>query len=54
MIREGPKAKRQSTRKRSQAGLTLAQLLKFKNVKQPRKTEECTRHVKSQEIPLPV
>ena len=54
MIREGPKAKCQSTRKRNQAALTLAQLLKFKNVKQPRKTEECTRHVKSQETPLPV
>ena len=54
MIREGPKAKCQSTRKRSQAALTLAQLLKFNSVKQPRKIEECTRRVKSQESPLPV
>ena len=54
MILEGPKAKCQSTRKPSQAALTLAQLLKFMDVKQPRNTEECTRHVKSQESPSPV
>ena len=54
MILEGQKAKRQSTRKPSQAALTLAQLHKFNSVKHTRKTEECTRHVKSQETPLPV
>ena len=52
--KEGPKTKCQSTGKPSQAALTLAQLLKFNSVKHTRKTEECTRLVKSQETPLPV
>ena len=54
MILEGPKAKRQSTIKPSQAALPLAQLLTFNSVKHTPKTEECTRHVKSQETLLPV
>ena len=54
MIFDGPKAKCQSTRKPSQVALTLAQLLKFNSVKHIRKTEECTRQIKSQETPLPV
>ena len=52
--KEGPKTKCQSTGKPSQAALTLAQILKFNSVKHTRKTEECTRLVKSQETPLPV
>ena len=52
--KEGPKTKCQSTGKPSQAALTLAQLLKFNSVRHTRKTEECTRLVKSQETPLPV
>ena len=54
MILEGPKAKRQSTINPSQAALPLAQLHTFNSVKHTPKTEECTRHVKSQETPLPV
>ena len=54
MILEGPNARRQLTGKPSQAALTLAQLLKFNSVKHARKTEQCTRHIKSQETPLPV
>ena len=50
--KEGPKTKCQSTGKPSQAALKLAQLLKFNSVKHTRKTEECTRLVKSQETPL--
>ena len=52
--KEGPKTKCQSTGKPSLAALTLAQILKFNSVKHTRKTEECTRLVKSQETPLPV
>ena len=52
--KEGSKTKCQSTGKPSQAALTLAQILKFNSVKHTRKTEECTRLVKSQETPLPV
>ena len=52
--KEGPKTKCQSTGKPSQAALTLAQPLKFNSMKYTRKTEECTRLVKSQETPLPV
>ena len=51
MILEGPNAKCQLTAKPSQAALTLAQLLKFNSVKHARKTEQCTRHIKSQETP---
>ena len=54
MILEGSDTKCQSLGESSQAALTLAQLLKFNSVKYARKTEECTRHVKSQETPLPV
>ena len=53
-ILEGPNARLQLTGKPSQATLTLAQLLKFNSVKHARKTEQCTRHIKSQETPLPV
>ena len=34
--------------------INITQLLKFNSVKHTRKTEECTRLVKSQETPLPV
>ena len=54
MIHEGPNPKFQSLGESSQAALTLAQLLKFNRVKRARKTDEGTRHVKSQENPLPV
>ena len=54
MILEGPNARCHLTGKPSQAALTLAQLLKFNSVKHARKTEQCTRHIKSQETPLPV
>ena len=54
MILEGPNAKRQLTGKPSQAALTLAQLLKFNSVKHALKSEQCVRHIKSQETPLPV
>ena len=54
MVLEGPNAKRQLTGKPSQAALTLAQLLKFNSVKHARKSEQCARHIKSQETPLPV
>ena len=54
MILEGPNAKCQLTGKPSQAALTLAELLKFNSVKHACKTEQCTRHIKSQETPLPV
>jgi len=49
-----PNAKCQSVGESSQAALTSAQLLKSNNVKHARKTEEGTRHFKSQEAPLPV
>ena len=52
MIPEGPNAKRQLTGKPSQAALTLAQLLKFNSVKHACKSEQCARHIKSQETPL--
>ena len=54
MILEGPNAKRQLTGKPSQAALTLAQLPIFDSVKHARKSEQCARHIKSQETPLPV
>ena len=53
-ILEGPNAKCQLTGKPSQAALTLAQPLKFNSVKHARKNEQCARHIKSQETPLPV
>ena len=43
----GAKTKCQSTGKPNQTALTLAQILKFNSVKRTRKTEECTRLVKS-------
>ena len=56
MILEGPKAKCQSTIKPGQAALSLTPLVKFNGVKRTRKltrTSTSTRHVKSQETPLP-
>ena len=54
MILEGPNAKRQLSGKPSQAALTLAQLLRYNSVKQASKSEQRTRHIKSQETPSPV